>query len=91
MIGEEKFIAAIIEKAVEDASYDGSSKFQLKHKVEAIDWMFNPNSEHHWSFLDYCKMIGVAPSRIQRKVKVHLNPKMTMKQQKIMKGNNARI
>ena len=32
MIGEERFITAILTQAVEDASYTGTSKKYLKHK-----------------------------------------------------------
>ena len=86
MIGEEKFITAILTQAVEDASYTGKSKKYLKHKVNAIDWILNKESEHHWAFIDYCTMIGLSPSRIQDKVRTVLNPKLTIKQKSIMKG-----
>ena len=86
MIGEERFITAIITQAVEDASYQGTSKKYLKHKVNAIDWILNKESEHHWAFIDYCTMIGLSPSRIQDKVRTVLNPKLTIKQKSIMKG-----
>ena len=86
MIGEERFITAILTQAVEDASYTGTSKKYLKHKVNAIDWILNKESEHHWAFIDYCTMIGLSPSRIQDKVRTVLNPKLTIKQKSIMKG-----
>ena len=86
MIGEERFITAIITQAVEDASYQGASKKYLKHKVNAIVWILNKESEHHWAFIDYCTMIGLSPSRIQDKVRTVLNPKLTIKQKSIMKG-----
>ena len=86
MIGEERFITAIITQAVEAASYQGASKKYLKHKVNAIDWILNKESEHHWAFIDYCTMIGLSPSRIQDKVRTVLNPKLTIKQKSIMKG-----
>ena len=86
MIGEERFITAIITQAVEDASYQGASKKYLKHKVNAIDWILNKESEHHWAFIDYCTMIGLSPSRKQDKVRTVLNPKLTIKQKSIMKG-----
>ena len=86
MIGEERFITAIITQVVEDASYQGASKKYLKHKVNAIDWILNKESEHHWAFIDYCTMIGLSPSRIQDKVRTVLNPKLTIKQKSIMKG-----
>ena len=86
MIGEERFITAIITQAVADASYQGASKKYLKHKVNAIVWILNKESEHHWAFIDYCTMIGLSPSRIQDKVRTVLNPKLTIKQKSIMKG-----
>ena len=86
MIGEEKFITAILTQAVEDASYTGKSKKYLKHKVNAIDWILNKEGEHHWAFIDYCTMIGLSPSKIQNKVRIHLNPKLSKQQQSIMKG-----
>ena len=88
MIGEERFITAIITQAVEDASYQGTSKKYLKHKVNAIDWILNNENVHHWSFIEYCTMIGLSPSRIQNKVRTIVNPKLTRKQQSIMKGLN---
>ena len=88
MIGEERFITAIITQAVEDASYQGTSKKYLKHKVNAIDWILNNENEHHWSFIEYCTMIGLSPSRIQNKVRTIVNTKLTRKQQSIMKGLN---
>ena len=75
-------------QAVEDASYQGTSKKYLKHKVNAIDWILNNENEHHWSFIEYCTMIGLSPSRIQNKVRTIVNPKLTRKQQSIMKGLN---
>ena len=60
----------------------------LKHKVNAIDWILNNENEHHWSFIEYCTMIGLSPSRIQNKVRTIVNPKLTRKQQSIMKGLN---
>ena len=86
MIGEERFITAILTQAVEDASYTGKSKKYLKHKVDAIDWLLNQDIEDHDVFLNYCTMLGLSPSRIQEKVKTHLNPKLTIKQKSIMKG-----
>jgi len=86
MTGEEQFITAILTQAVEDAAYIGKSKKYLKHKVDAIEWILNKDSEHHWSFLDYCTMLGLSPSKIQNKVRIHMNPKLTVKQKSIMKG-----
>ena len=88
MIGEERFITAIITQAVEDASYQGTSKKYLKHKVNAIDWILNNENEQHWAFNEYCTMVGLSPSRIQNKVRTIVNPKLTRKQKSIMKGLN---
>ena len=45
MIGEERFVMAIITQAIEDASYTGVSKKYLKHKVNAIDWILNDEND----------------------------------------------
>ena len=57
----------------------------LKHKVEAIDWILNKESEHHWSFLNYCTMLGLSPSKIQNKVKGFIDPKLTTIQKNIIR------
>ena len=87
MTGEERFITAILTQAVEDTMYMGKRKFHLKHKVEAIDWILNNESEHHWSFLNYCTMLGLSPSKIQNKVREFINPKLSNTQKLIMKQN----
>ena len=87
MTGEERFITAILTQAVEDTMYMGKRPRYLKHKVEAIDWILNNESEHHWSFLNYCTMLGLSPSKIQNKVKGFINPKLTTTQKLIMKQN----
>ena len=87
MTGEEKFITAILTQAVEDTMYMGKRPRYLKHKVEAIDLILNKESEHHWSFLNYCTMLGLSPSKIQNKVKGFINPKLTTTQKLIMKQN----
>ena len=61
MTGEENFITAILTQAVEDASYEGTSKKYLKHKVSAIDWIVG----NHPQYQEYCKMIGLDPSTIE--------------------------
>ena len=87
MTGEEKFITAILTQAVEDTMYMGKRPRYLKHKVEAIDWILNNESEHHWSFLNYCTMLGLSPSKIQNKVREFINPKLSNAQKLIMKQN----
>ena len=86
MTPDEKFITAILTQAVEDSAYMGKRPRYLKHKVEAIDWILNNECEHHWSFLNYCTMLGLSPSKIQNKVRMHLNPKLTTIQKSVMKG-----
>ena len=86
MTPDEKFITAILTQAVEDSAYMGKRPRYLKHKMDAIDWILNKDSEHHWSFLEYCTMIGLSTSKIQNKVRMHLNPKLSKQQQSIMKG-----
>ena len=44
------------------------------------------DNENYETFLNYCTMLGLSPSRIQEKVRSHLNPKLTTKQKNIMKG-----
>ena len=41
MTGEEQFITAIIEQAIEDTAYTGTSAKKIKFKMEAtaIDWI----------------------------------------------------
>jgi|TARA_R110001592_G_scaffold153777_2_gene382540 hypothetical protein len=85
MTGEEKFITAILTQAVEDTMYMGKRPRYLKHKVEAIDWILNKESEHHWSFLNYCTMLGLSPSKIQNKVKGFIDPKLTTIQKNIIR------
>ena len=87
MTGEERFITAILTQAVEDTMYMGKRPRYLKHKVEAIDWILNNESEHHWSFLNYCTMLGLSPSKIQNKVKGFIDPKLTSIQKTIIKDN----
>jgi len=87
MTGEERFITAILTQAVEDTMYMGKRPRHLKHKVEAIDWILNNAGEHHWSFLNYCTMLGLSPSKIQNKVREFINPKLSNAQKLIMKQN----
>ena len=37
--GEEGLVTAILTQAVEDAKYTGLNKQDLKHKIEAINWI----------------------------------------------------
>ena len=82
----EKLITAVIMQAVEDAGYQGRNKKYLKHKKSAIDWIVGNDPQ----FVDYCKMLGLSPTGIRSKIIKNVNMQYT-KQQKQMKGNNARI
>ena len=41
MLPEENFITSIIQQAIEDASYTGTSKKQIRAKQQAIDWVMD--------------------------------------------------
>ena len=76
MTGEENFITQILTQAVEDASYEGTSKKYLKHKVTAIDWIVNYDPQYQ----EYCKMLGLDPSTIRNKILKNVNMTLTKKQ-----------
>ena len=78
MTGEENFITQILTQAVEDASYEGTSKKYLKHKVTAIDWIVKYDPQYQ----EYCKMIGLDPSTIRNKILKNVNITLTKKQNK---------
>ena len=78
MTGEENFITAILTQAVEDASYEGTTVFNLKNKVSAIDWIVG----NHPQYQEYCKMLGLDPSTIRNKILKNVNITLTKKQNK---------
>ena len=63
--GEEGFISAILTQAVEDAKYTGFNKHDIKHKVEAINWIMGNDPQFNY----YCKLLNIEPSYIQNKIK----------------------
>ena len=79
--GEEGFITAILTQAVEDAKYTGSNKQDIKHKMEAINWIMNNDPQ----FTYYCKLINIEPSYIQNKIKRYSEVKFNKKQLSIVK------
>ena len=83
MTGEENFITAILTQAVEDASYEGTTVFNLKNKVTAIDWIVG----NHPQYQEYCKMIGLDPSTIRNKILKNVNTTFTKKQNKQIERN----
>ena len=74
--GEEGFITAILTQAVEDAKYVGVNKQDIKHKMEAINWIMNNDPQ----FTYYCKLINIEQSYIQNKIKRYSEVKFNKKQ-----------
>ena len=79
--GEQGFITAILTQAVEDAKYIGVNKQDIKHKMEAINWIMNNDPQ----FTYYCKLINIEPSYIQNKIKRYSEVKFNKKQLSIVK------
>ena len=77
----EGFVTAILTQAVEDAKYAGFSKFDLKHKIEAINWIMSGDPQ----FKYYCKLLSIEPSYIKNKVKTHGDTTITPKQKVLLK------
>ena len=78
MTGEENFITAILTQAVEDASYTGTTAFNLKHKVEATNWILDNHPEDQ----NYCRMLGLDPNTIRNKLLKSGNTHITKQQNK---------
>ena len=76
---EEMLITKILTQAVEDAKYTGSSKFDLEHKIESINWIMGGDPQ----FKYYCKLLNIEPSYIQNKIKN--DTKITSQQKVILK------
>ena len=74
---EEMLITKILTQAVEDAKYTGSSKFDLEHKIESINWIMSGDPQ----FKYYCKLLNIEPSYIQNKIK---NDTTITSQQKVI-------
>ena len=79
--GEEGFITAILTQAVEDAKYIGNNKQDVKHKVEAINWIMGNDPQFNY----YCKLLNIEPSYIQNKIKRYSEVKFNKKQLSIVK------
>ena len=79
MTPEENFISSIITQAIEDASYEGTSKKKLKHKKEAIDSFMNNNPQ----FIQYCKILGLDSNTIRNKIVKHVPMTVTNKQKDV--------
>ena len=76
MNGEEQFLTAIIQQAIEDCAYTGTSKKMLKFKMDAIDWIVGLHPE----FVNYCKMLGMDTDTIRNKIIKHVDMSYTQKQ-----------
>ena len=74
---ELKLFRAIITQAIEDASYTGTSRKNLKHKQAAIDWFMNNDPQ----FIQYCKILGIDSNTIRNKIVKNV-PMTKTKQQK---------
>ena len=77
MLPEENFITSIIQQAIEDASYTGTSKKQIKAKQQAIDWFMSNDPQ----FMQYCKILGIDSNTIRNKIVKNV-PMTITKQQK---------
>ena len=76
MSGEETFITSIIEQAITDCAYTGISSREIKHKIEAIDWIVG----RHPEFVNYCKILGMDAETIRNKIVKHVDMSYTQKQ-----------
>jgi archaellum component FlaD/FlaE len=76
MTGEEHFLTAIIEQAIEDCAYTGTSVKMLKFKRDAIEWIVGKDPE----FLNYYKMLGMDSNTIRNKIIRHVDMSYTQKQ-----------
>jgi len=82
MTGEELFVTAIIEQAIEDTAYTGVSLKKIKHKMDAIDWIVGLHPE----FVNYCKMLGMDTDTIRNKIIKHVDMSYTQKQKYLIKS-----
>ena len=82
MSGEETFITAIIEQAITDCAYTGISSREIKHKIEAIDWIVG----RHPEFVNYCKILGMDAETIRNKIVKHVDMSYTQKQKYLIKS-----
>jgi hypothetical protein len=78
MIGD-KLVTAILTQAVDDAKYTGTAKHNLKHKIEAINWIVTDDPQ----FKYYCRLLNIEPSYIKNKLENHTDTNYTPEQQPI--------
>ncbi len=82
MNGEEQFLTAIIQQAIEDCAYTGTSKKMLKFKMDAIDWIVGLHPE----FVNYCKMLAMDTDTIRNKIIANVNMSYTQEQKYLIKS-----
>ena len=87
MTGEELFVTAIIEQAIEDTAYTGVAKDKIKHKMDAIDWIVGLHPE----FVNYCKMLGMDYEIIRSKIVNNVDMSYTQKQKFLIKDEEISI
>ena len=87
MTGEEQFITAIIEQAIEDCAYTGTSAKKIKFKMDAIDWIVGKHPE----FINYCKMLGMDYEIIRSKIVNNVDMSYTQKQKFLIKDEEISI
>ena len=76
MTADENFIVAIISQAIVDTTYTGEVKDKVKFKMDAIDWIVGLHPE----FVNYCKMVGMDPEPIRKKIIDNIDMSYTQKQ-----------
>ena len=86
MTGEEQFITAIIEQAIEDCAYTGISAKKIKFKMDAIDWIVGLHPE----FVNYCKMLAMDTDTIRNKIIANLDMTFTQQQKLLIKKSLAK-
>ena len=82
MNGEEQFLTAIIQQAIEDCAYTGTSKKMLKFKMDAIDWIVGLHPE----FVNYCKMLAMDTDTIRNKIIANVDMSYTQEQKYLIKS-----
>ena len=87
MTPDENFIVAIISQAIVDTTYTGSVKGKIKFKMDAVDWIVNLHPE----FVNYCKMVGMDPEPIRKKIIDNVDMSYTQKQKLLIKDKGITL
>ena len=78
---EEMLITKILTQAVEDAKYTGSSKFDLEHKIESINWIMSGDTK----FKYYSNILNIEPNSYTHNLYHDTNTRITSQQKVILK------